>query len=163
MESLDLSRLQIEAVAAMLHDALADDERAYLDLLHGETNLYEWVSRLLDRIEEDEGIEAALAGQIADRTLRKNRAAERVKASRSAIQALLECAKLDKLTLPEATVSVRTVPPKPLVTDEAAVPDQYCRIVRKPDMAAIKAGLEAGAVPGISFDNGGVSLTIRRK
>lgn len=164
MERLDLTRIQIAAIAAHLHDELADDERAYLDTLEGETDLYEWVRRLLDRIEEDEGDQAKLAEQIADRTLRKNRAGERVKSHRSAIQALLECAKLDKLVLPEATVSVRDVPPKAIVSNEDEVPEALCRIKRSPDMAAIKAEMEAGrAVPGVTLDNGATSLTIRRK
>lgn len=161
---LDLTKLQIEAVVAMLHDELADDERAWLDMLEGETDLYEWVRRLLDRIEDDEGIVAALAEQQADRQVRKLRAQDRVASHRLAIQALLEAAKLDKLALPEATISIRDVPPKPIVSDEAAVPDELCRFKRAPDMAAIKAELEAGrAVSGVSLDNGGVSLTIRRK
>lgn len=164
MERLDLTRIQIQAIAAHLHDELGEDERAWLDLLEGETDLFEWVRRLLGRIEEDDGVQADLAKQIANRTVRKNRAAERVKAARQAIQALLECAKLDKLTLPEATVSVRDVPPKPIVTDEAAVPDDFCKVTRRPDMTAIKSGVEAGAeIPGVSFDNGGTALTIRRK
>lgn len=164
MERLDLTKIQVAAVAAHLHDELGEDERAWLDLLEGETNLFEWVRRLLGRIEEDEGMGMALAEQISDRTLRKNRAGERIKASRQAIAALLECAKLDKLTLPEATVSVRQSPPKAIVTDETAVPDDFCKVTRRPDMAAIKAGVESGAaIPGVSFDNGGTTLTIRRK
>jgi hypothetical protein len=161
---LDLTKIQVEGIAAMLSDELSDDERAYLDALEGETDLYEWCRRLLERIEEDEGVQAALAEQIGDRTLRKSRAAERVKAARQALTALLECARLDKLVLPEATLSVRDVPPKAIVTDEAAVPDELCKLTRRPDMAAIKAEVESGAaVPGVSLDNGGVSLTIRRK
>jgi hypothetical protein len=160
----DLTKIQVEHVAAMLRDELADDERAYLDTLEGETDLYELTRRLLDAVEADEGIQAALAEQIADRNARRQRAAKRIDATRAAIMALLECAKLDKLALPEATLSVRHVPPKAIVTDEAAVPDDFCKFTRKPDMAAIKAGVESGAaVPGVSFDNGGNSLTIRRK
>lgn len=161
---LDLTKLQVSAVAAMLHDQLAEDERFYLDTLEGETDLYELTRLLLVRIEEDEGVQAILSEQMADRTARKQRAAERVKHNREAIMALLQCAGIDKLTLPEATLSVRNVPPKAIVTDEAAVPDDFCKFTRKPDMAAIKAGVESGAaVPGVSFDNGGTSLTIRRK
>lgn len=164
MQRLDLTRIQVASVAAMLRDSLGDDERAYLDMLEGETDLYEWARRLLDHIEADEGAILALDAQIADRTLRKSRAGARIKANRSAIQALLECAKLDKLTLPEATISVRDVPPKAIVVDEAAVPDEFCKLTRRPDMALIKVGVETGeAVPGVSFDNGGTSLTIRRK
>lgn len=161
---LDLTKIQVEAIAAMLRDELDDDERAYLDTLEGETDLYEWVRRLLERIEEDDGVTAALAEQVTDRQARKQRAADRIAAHREALMALLQSARLDKLVLPEATISVRDVPPKAIVTDEAAVPDDYCKFTRKPDMAAIKAGVEAGAtIPGVSFDNGGNSLTIRRK
>jgi hypothetical protein len=161
---LDLTKIQVESVAAMLRDELAEDERAYLDTLEGETNLYEITRRLLNEIEADESNINGLAEQIADRAARKQRAGKRIEANRTAIMALIECARLDKLTLPEATLSVRKVPPKPIVTDEAAVPDEFCKITRKPDMAAIKAGVEAGrAVSGVTFDNGGVSLTVRRK
>lgn len=161
---IDLTKMQVGAVAAMLRDVLTEDERLYLDTLEGETDLYELVRKLLNEIEQDEGVQAVLAEQIADRAARKSRAAERVKHNREAIGALLECASLDKLTLPEATISLRKVAPKPIVTDEAAVPDEFCRFTRKPDMAAIKAGVEAGrAVSGVSFDNGGISLTVRRK
>lgn len=161
---IDLTRVQVEAVAAMLRDEMVDDEQLYLDTLEGETDLYELTRRLLNEIEEDKGREASLAEQINDRLARKARAAERVRARRNAITALLECAKLDKLSLPEATLSVRRVAPKPIVTDEAAVPEEYCKVIRKPDMAAIKAGVESGAaVPGVTFDNGGTSLTIRTK
>lgn len=161
---LDLTKIQVAAIRDHLHDQLAEDERFYLDMLEGETDLYELTRLLLGRIEEDEGVQSCLAEQITDRTARKQRAGERVKHNREAIMALLECAGLDKLVLPEATLSVRQVPPKAIVTDEAAVPDDYCKITRKPDLTAIKAGVEAGqSVPGVSFDNGGTSLTIRRK
>jgi hypothetical protein len=161
---LDLAKIQVGAVAAMLHDVLTEDERLYLDTLEGETDLYELVRKLLAQVEEDEGVQAILAEQIADRTARKQRAGERVKHNREAIMALIQCANLDKLTLPEATLSVRAVPPKAIVTDEAAVPDELCKFTRKPDLTAIKAEVEAGAVvPGVSLDNGGNSLTIRRK
>ena len=161
MERLDLTRIQVEAIASHLRDQLDDDERAYLDTLEGETDMFEWVRRLLDRIEADEGMGMALAEQISDRTLRKKRCETRISASREAITALLDCAKLDKLTLPEATVSVRKVAPKLIIVDEAAIPDNLCKLIRKPDMAAIKES--ADHVPGTIMDNGGTSLTIRRK
>ncbi len=158
---LDLTRMQVGAVATMLRDVLTEDEQLYLDCLEGETDLFELVRKLLEQIEEDEGLQASLAEQIENRKARKVRAAERVKHNREAIQALLECAGLDKLALPEATVSVRKVAPKLIVTDPEAVPDAFCTFTRKPDMAAIKAA--DTPLPGVSYDNGGVSLTVRRK
>lgn len=161
---LDLTKIQVGAVAAMLRDEPAEDERLYLDTLEGETDLYELVRQLIGQIEQEEGAQAALKAQIEDRQLRQRRAEGRIKTARNGITALLECAQLDKLTLPEATIAIRQVPPKPIVTDEASVPDELCKFTRKPDMAAIKAEVEAGrVVSGVSFDNGGTSLTVRRK
>ena len=50
---------------------------------------------------------------------------------------------------------------KPVVVDENLLPDELCRVTRKPDMAAIKQLNEL--IPGVTMDNGGTSLTIRRK
>lgn len=166
MERLDLTRIQIEAIATMLRDELGEDERAYLDTLEGQTDLYEWVRRLLGKIEEDEGIEEALTVQISDRTVRKSRAAARIKSSRSAIQALLECARLDKLSLPEASLSIRDTADKLVVNDPKAVPDEYVEQVPKPVMEKIKADFTPKdvALPNwLSVEPGKTSLTIRRK
>lgn len=164
MERLDLTRIQVEAIAAHLRDALDEDERLYLDTLAGETDLYEWVRRLLGRIEEDEGNVAALKEQIADRTLRKNRAEHRIETARDAIKALLECARLDKLVLPEATLSVRETADKLAVNDPEAVPEKYT--VPKPVMEKIKADFttETPDLPNwLRVEPGKSSLTIRRK
>lgn len=159
---MDLTIQQVSAVALMLADD--DDEQLKLDTLEGQTDLYELTGFLLGRIEEDEGVILALKEQIGDRQHRKAAAERRIEKRREAVKALMECASIDKLPLPEATLSVRDVPPKAIVVDEAAVPDEFCKFTRKPDLTAIKAGLEAGTViPGVSRDNGGTSLTIRRK
>lgn len=157
----DLTKLQVEAVVTHLRDAIGDDEQLLLDTLHGETNLFELTARLLNHIENDEGDKAKLATQIEDRQARKARCEARVKAQREAIQMLMECAGIDKLPLPEATVSLRKVAPKLIVTDADALPDAFVSIVRKPDLAAIRAA--DCPVPGATLDNGGSSITIRRK
>lgn len=162
MSNFALTQSQVAAVALLLADS--DDEQLKLDTLEGETDLFEIVRYLLGKVEEDEGVMAALAEQVSDRQSRKQAADHRIKRRREAIMALMQCAKLDKLTLPEATLSVRDGAPKAVVTDEAALPDELCRFKRSPDMAAIKAEMESGrAVSGVTVDNGGPSLTIRRK
>jgi hypothetical protein len=162
MNPIYITKQQVAGIALML--ANEDDEQLKLDTLEGETNLFELVRTLLAGIEEDEGNVLALKHQTETKKIRKDAAEHRNEVRREAIQALMECAKLDKLTLPEATLSVRKVPPKPVVCDEAAVPVELCRLKRTPDIAAIKAEVEAGrSVPGVTLDNGGVTLTIRRK
>jgi len=157
----DLTILQVRAIMTMLGDELADDEELKLDTLEGETDLFELVRKLLDRIERAEGDKAVLVSQIQDRNERKARAEKRIDAHRTAIMALMEAAEIDRLPLPEATCSLRKIAPKPVVVDENLLPDELCRITRKPDMAAIKQ-LET-IIPGLAMDNGGTSLTIRRK
>lgn len=158
----DLTMIQVEAVRAMLADAGADDdERLLLDTLEGETDLFELSRRLLNGIEADEGDAAALKEQMDARKARADRCKHRIEARRQALRALMECAQLDKLPLPEATITLRKLAPKAIVTDEAAVPDEFCTFTRRPNMAAIKDA--ATLPPGVSLDNGGVSLTVRRK
>ena len=158
---IDIAKQQVSSVMLALGDELGDDERLKLDTLEGETNLYEIVRSMLNGIEEDEGIQAALAEQIADRAARKKAAGHRVEARREAIQALMDCAQLDKLTLPEATLSIRKVPAKRIVTDADKIPPEFMQLIAKPDLAKIKASDRA--IEGTAMDNGGVSITIRRK
>lgn len=158
----DLTKIQVKAIMDNLADAFEDDERLHIDTLEAETDLFEITKRLLDHIEVDEGDKAALAEQMDTRKVRRDRCDARIKARREAIAALMECAGLDKLPLPEATLSLRKVAPKPIVVNVDALPDGFCTFTRKPDMAAIKAvGLPLP--DGVALDNGGTSLTIRRK
>lgn len=161
----DITAMQVKAVITHLRDAVHDepDEQLVLDTLEGETDAFELVAKLLDGIERDEGDVNALDGQIADRKERRLRCEKRIDGRRDAIMAVMECAGLDKLPLPEATLSLRKVAPKAIVIDPDALPDALCTISRKPDMKAIKAAVITEPLPGVAFDNGGVSLTIRRK
>lgn len=161
----DLTQMQISAVMVHLRDILGEepDEQLILDSLEGETDAFELVRKLLDRIEREEGDVSALVQQISDRNERKARFEKRREGFRETIMAIMDCAGIDKLPLPEATLTVRKVAPKPIVTNPDALPDALCRITRKPDMAAIKAAVITDPLPGVSFDNGGQSLTIRRK
>lgn len=161
MMRVDLTRAQVSAVVLMLRDQFEDDEQLLLDTLEGETDLFECARKLLDGIEADEGDKSVLSEQIEARQARKARADARIKARREALGSLMEAAGVDKLPLPEATVSLRRVAPKPIVTDADALPDAFVTFVRKPNLSAIK---EAETLPpGCSLDNGGTSITVRRK
>ncbi len=158
----DLTIIQVRAVVDMLRDALGDegDDRLLLDTLEGETDLMEISRRILDAIEAEEGTRDVLSEQMDARKVRRDRCDGRIKAHREALAALMEAANLDKLPLPEATVTLRKNNPKRIVIDPDKLPDAYCTFTRKPNMAAIK---EAGDVPGTTLDNGSVTLTVRRK
>lgn len=162
----DLTTIQVQAVMAALHDAFDDDERLKLDTLEGETDLFPLLARLLDRIEEEDGTVAALASQIDDRRVRKDRAAKRKDAYREAITGLMGAAELDKLTIPEATLSVRMTAAKLVVSDPAAVPDEYTIAKPVPSMDAIKAAFapDNDNLPNwLRTEPARPSLTVRRK
>lgn len=162
---VDLTLMQVKAVSDMLMDAYGDDDQLLLDTLEGETDLYELVSHLLNGIERDEGDVKILAEQVADRSLRSKRAANRIKARREAIAALMEAAGLETLKLPEATVSWRMTAPKLAVNDSLAVPDEYTAIKRVPDKAAIDAAFAVdGELPNwLTVDPARPSIIVRRK
>jgi hypothetical protein len=143
---------------------LGVDEQLKLSTLEGETELCEIVSMLLAESEDDEGMIAQVKAQIEVRRERVARFERRIEARRNAIVSLMDTAQLTKLPLPEATVSLRTLRASPKVADEAALPDEFVKLVRKPDMDAIKAAFENGIpIPGVVISNGGASLTVRRK
>lgn len=160
----DLTTIQVKAIADMLRDE--DDDVLLADMLEAETDLHPMLEKLLGWIEQDEGSAASLKQQIDDRTERKRRFEARIATKRDAVMALLECAGLDKLTLPEATLSVRQLPAKLVVGDPAAVPDEYAVQVPKPDMAAMEEAFDPSdeALPNwLRVDPPKPSLTIRRK
>jgi len=158
----DLTAQQVAAVVAMLPDD--GDEQLRADMLEGETDLYEFASKLLAHNEDDEGIVNALAEQIDDRKVRQDRAKVRIAHRRDMLKALLDIAGIDKLALPEATVSKRDIAPKPIFPNIDLIPDEFCRFDRKIDRDKIKAlDLSAGLPSWATMDNGGTSITVRRK
>lgn len=159
----DLTRQQVAAIVAMLDDD--EDEQLRADMLEGETNLYEMVSRLLEWIEEDEGAVNALAEQIDIRKVRQERAKHRIDGRREMIMALMDVAQLDKLILPEATITKRDLKPKLIVVSDDAVPDEYQVTKKSPDKKAINVAFEgAGELPNwLTREPGSRSITVRRK
>lgn len=162
----DLTKIQVEMVMLHLRDQFEDDEQLKLDTLEGETDLFELVGRLLDRIEEEAGTMAALSEQIGDRQARKARSTAREKAYREAVMGLMLCAQLEKLTLPEATLSVRDTAAKLAINDPDAVPEEYTVSKPSPSMDLIKAAFspDTGELPNwLRVEPPKPSLTIRRK
>lgn len=158
----DLTAQQIAAIVAMLPDD--GDEVLRADMLEGETDLHAFASKLLAHNEDDEGVVNALADQIDDRKVRQERAKARIAHRRDMIKALMDIAGIDKLALPEATVSKREIAPKPIFPNINLIPDEYCRFDRKLDREKIKdLDLSNGLPSWAAMDNGGSSIIVRRK
>jgi len=164
----DLTAIQVRAVLSMLRDTLGEepDEQLLLDSLEGETDLFELVSRILNRIELEEGNRDALTKQMDDRKIRRDRCDGRIKGYREGIMALMESAGIDKLPLPEASLSLRTLPASLKVNDPAAVPEGFAVAKPVPDMDAIKSAYspDSEGLPNwLRVEPARPSLTVRRK
>lgn len=142
---------------------LADDEVLRADMVEGSTELSDFLRRLERDRQENEAHATALDEVIRTMKLRKCRMERRDEAMRALALKLLFAVDQNKLTLPEATYSIRTVPRSVLITDEDALPDCACTFVRKPNKTAIKEMLEVAPVPGATMSNGGRTLSIRTK
>lgn len=163
---VDLATSQIAAVRIMLADQFEDDERGWLDFLEGETDLFEIARRLLDKMEAEEGDREVLTEQMDARKVRRDRCDARIKSLRDSLAALMECAGVDKLPLPEATVSLRQLAASIKVNDPAAVPEEYTVPSPKPNLEAIKAAFtpDSEQLPNwLRIEPARPSLTIRRK
>ena len=159
----NLAAQQIAAIVAMLPDD--EDDRLKADMLEGETDLHAFASKLLSHIEDDEGVINALADQIEDRKARQERAKHRIASRRDMLAALLDIARLEKLALPEATITKRPGKPKLIVANDDAVPDDYQAIKKVPDKKAINAAFEAAdTLPNwLRREPAKDVLTVRRK
>jgi len=142
---------------------LADDEESWLLTLESETDLTELMRKLERQRREADAHAEALELVIKDYKLRKYLMGKREEAMRALAMKLLTAAEVDKLQMPEATYSLRNVPPSVVITDEASLPDAACRFKREPDKTAIKSMLDVGEVPGATMSNGGRTLSIRVK
>lgn len=156
----------IETVSAELRDMLGDDfdPETFWDSLDGETDALDLVGALIrQRVEAQTG-EAAAKDAAGIYTARAKRMADRQKAIAKALGSILDATGERKVAHPLGTVSRTAGRLSVEITDEAAVPTQLCKMIRKPDTAAIKAQLDAGeTVPGAALVRGPDGVTVRVK
>lgn len=144
---------------------LQDDEQLRADMLTGETDIESVMTRLVRQAQEARHDASSVAQWIGELASRKTRHERREEAMRDVIQSLMNKANVSKLKLPEATISVTERAPKPVITDEAALPSELIKTIRKPDVAAINELYKTtGQLPaGCALSNGSTVLTLSTK
>ena len=155
-----LEREFADLVAA--YPELAEDEELRADTIEGETDAYRVLGKIV-AIERDANSMALAIGERAkELAARKERYTRRKDAMRALLLRLLKAADLNKVSLPEATVSVGKGRAGVEIVDESLLPDNVVKIKREPDKTAIKAALDAGEdVPGAMLREGQPSVTVR--
>lgn len=124
---------------------LVDDPDALRDTLEGISDLPDivgWLGRKALEAEADAATVKALARTYQDRAERKEKRSARL---RDTALRLMQAAGLTKIERPELTLSRTTTPANVLIPDPSAVPDEYCRIEKRPNKPVIKRLLESGA------------------
>lgn len=155
-------RLQINALKAAYPD-LMDDDEAWAATLESETDLDQMLTSIVRRIDDTKALVIGTKDRFDELKARKDRFESRVEALRGLAFKLMEAANVHKLELPEATLTLCSVPPAVVIVDEEKLPDIACKFERKPDKTKIKELLQSGEVEGAAMSNGGRSISIRVK
>lgn len=163
-------KADVATVAAEIHrlqelyPEVFEDEAFALDTIEGETDFHKIISRLLS-LKRDDDIMAAGCKQVAADTSERARRFERKsEGHKGLIQLLMNAANIEKLPLPEATISVTSPRSKVEILSVDALPQGYFRTEKKADLKAIKEALEAGDdIPGAQLSIGAHGLMIRSK
>lgn len=158
-------RTQIENLKAIAPECWDEDEDTLLnDMLAAETNLMEFLQVVEDRRQHALTMAGALATRIAEHEIRQKRYETQEQQLRKLALSLMQQAGLTRAELPEATYSIRKGWPRVVVVDEAAVPDELCKIERKPDKTKIREFINGGELPNWAVrEIGADSIAIRTK
>lgn len=152
-----------KSLIANIRDVIGDDEDMALTAIEGETGLIEAISTAIDRVAALNANCEALEARIKELTERRSRFENQASRIKLSIAVGMGQAELRKLELPQATLSLRAVPPKAEITDESMIPAQFWKpqdpkLDRKAVLDALKAKED---VPGAMLSNGGETLAIR--
>ncbi len=158
-----------DVVSILKYKELADDTELVSDTIEGETNLVEAIGAALDHIDECEVMLIGLKEKKTQFASRETQIKARVDRLKAAIEQALMVCELDKMQLPTATLSLRSVPEGYTVVEEADIPTKFFKNKPVLDKAALTAAAKEAhktgqaMIPGVARTNGGCTLAIRRK
>jgi hypothetical protein len=163
-----LDPIKEAAAAKALRESMAaiagDDADLIVDMIEGETSLFEALDGLLERSLDDRAHVKGLGDVIADLEARKRRFEKRIETSRALIEQALMIAEIEeKIERPIATIFLTRRAPSVVIDTEAEIPAKFW-VTGDPklDKKAIGAALKSGeSVPGAALSNQAPTLTLR--
>jgi len=159
----EIVRKQIEALKA-IYPEITEDADLLADTLEGETDLDRVLSKLVDFVREAEAMADAVKARKDEISERQKRYERQGESGRKIIHQLMEAAQKDKVTLPEATLSITKPRTSVEIVAIDTLPQGFYRTERKALSSEIKKALEAGEkVPGAELRLGSPGLTVRTK
>lgn len=163
---------EIKAAGVMfenLKDVAGDDQEFLSDMVEGETNLFEITEKLLRAIAGDEARIKGIAEMVKIHNDRRDRLKERTQCIKAILQTGLEMSGLNKIESDLATIGLRAVPDKLIITEESMIPSDFFEPQPpKLDRRALLVGLKnhpANTTPlqGATLSNGGQTIAVRWK
>lgn len=140
------------------------DEQLLHDMLQGSTEAFEFLSVVVDRMQDSASMAGGIATRIAELELRQKRYVQREKAMRNLALKVMNAAGQRKCELPEATLSITKGTMKVIVPDDDAVPDRFCVFEKKVSKTKLKEALEAGETLNYAvLERGPETLSVRKK
>ena len=104
----------------------------------------------------------AVKEMIGDLDTRRHRFVKQKEHARATMLAMLTAMEEQKKVFPHGTISIRKGMPSVIITDETKLPDEYIRVKREPDKAALLADMKVGVVvEGAVLSNTPPSLTVK--
>lgn len=124
--------------------SLEEDSEVLRDTLDGMSPLSDIILNMIRTAKRSEAFAEGIKTIMADNKARKERLEIRAAKLRDlASWAMLECG-LSKIEESDITISRRVSNPSVVITDEAAVPLEFCRVKTEPDKTKIKEAMDRG-------------------
>lgn len=170
--TIDPQQIEREARAAKaLRESIAElrtgdaDEDLAIDMIEGETGLFECIDALLAANTADVAMVAGIEKVAADLDGRKRRVEARISTRRALIEQAMMTAEVKKLERPAATLTMANRAPSVVTVDEASIPARFWTAgAPKLDRKALAEALKGGeAVPGATLSNAAPTLSVRIK
>lgn len=108
-----------------LADLVAGDPEFIRDTIEGETNLREQIAAMVASIAEDEALAEGVKRLQDTLTTRRERYEARAETKRTLVANAMAIGEIKKQETPAGTVSLKALPPKLHVTEEADIPTRF--------------------------------------
>lgn len=143
---------------------IEEDATLLADMIEGETDLHRVLQKCISFVQDAKTMASAIKERESNLKARRARFERQEESGRKIIQTLMECSHQEKITLPEATLSLTKPREKVNVIDVDQLPQGYFEVERKPKIKEISSALKAGEkLPGAELTLGDTGLTIRSK
>lgn len=178
---------EAKAVAALFADIEASgydlaDQQLKFDTIEGQSNLFEVLDAVLDRMANDEAMIEGIHAVEKRLGARRARYEHRIKSARALVEQAMTIAELDSIERPIATLSMAKRAPSVVITEESEIPSDFWKpgtptLDKKALTAAVRARAEALAIedpelraaalaaapeiPGATLNNAAPTLTVR--